>query len=232
MPVTELDDDGAYWDRGAPRGGEAPLLLDELHHRVCNEVASAIAAMRLARNAGLKGPRLHLFDQAIQRLEGFGKVHGVLAARPATTVDVDEQLHCLCRGLVSGRAELDGGKVWLSARGCVLPGGPGRRLMLVAAELMANGFRHAIAGREGNLWVTVHRDEVDAVLVVTDDGPGLEAACATRGTGRGSGIVSELVRMGGGRLETSSDVNGTTVKVSLPLDGPSPVGWVVREVEA
>ena len=230
--MTEMDDNGAYWDRAAPRGGEAPLLLDELQHRVGNEVASAIAAMRLARSAGLKGPRLYLFDQAIQRLEGFGKVHGVLAARPATSVDIDEQLHCLCRGLVSGRGELDGGKVWLSARGCVLPGGSGRRLLLVAAELMANSFRHAIAGREGNLWVTVHRDERDAVLVVTDDGPGFEGAAATAGTGLGGGIVAELVRMGGGRVETSSDANGTTVKVFLPLDGPSPIGWVVREMEA
>lgn len=230
--MTAVDDDGADWDKVVQRGGEAPLLLDELHHRVSNEVASAIAAMRLAQNAGLRGPRLHLFDQAIQRLEGFGKVHGILAARPAATVDVDAQLHGLCRGLVSGRGELDGGKVWLAAQGCVLPGGSGCRLMLVAAELMANAFRHAIAGREGNLWVTVHRTERDAVLVVTDDGPGFEGAARTRGTGLGRSIVSELVRMGGGRLETSSDENGTTVKVLLPLDCPSPIGWVVRETEA
>lgn len=226
------DGSEADWARPAPRSAEAPLLLGELHHRTGNEVAAALAAMRLAQSAGVEGPRVYLFDRAIQRLEGFGKVHDVLAARPSRTVDVDADLHRLCFGLVAGRAELDQGQVWLSARDVVLPGGPGRRLMLIAAELMANAFRHAIAGRGGNLWVTVHRIEGDVQLVVQDDGPGLQAPSQRAGTGLGSGIVEELVLMGGGRIECVSDVNGTVFTVRLPLDGPSPIDWMVREDEA
>lgn len=230
--MMEKDGSEADWARPAPRGGEAPLLLGELHHRTANEVAAAIAAMRLAKNAGVSGPRIHLFDRALQRLEGFGNVHDVLAARPSRTVDVDAELHRLCFGLVAGRDELDHGQVWLSAREVVLPGGVGRRLLLIAAELMGNAFRHAIAGREGNLWVTIHRIESDVQLVVQDDGPGLGVPSQRAGTGLGSGIVEELVLMGGGRIECASDCNGTIFTVRLPLDGPPPVDWVVQKVEA
>lgn len=219
----------AGWERLGPRVGEGLLLLGEFHHRVGNEIAAALAAMRLAQSAGVSGPCIHLFERAIQRLEGFAKVHDVLATRPTRTVDLDAELHRLCFGLVAGRGELAGGKVWLSARNVVLPGGPGRRLLLVINELMTNAFRHAVAGRDGRLWVTVHMTETDVVLVVADDGPGLGGPSKTSGSGLGSGIVAELVLRGGGNLECRSDAMGTTYQVTLPLDGPSLIEGVVRE---
>lgn len=220
------------WDQAGPWAGEASLLLSELHHRVANEVACAIAAMRLAQSAGVAGPRIALFDRAIERLEGFGQVHDVLAARPARVVDVDAELHRLTHGMVQGRSDLERSSVRLTVRGAMLPGGPALRLLLIAAELMYNGMRHALAGRAGSLWIDVDRDEHSVRLVVSDDGPGLAGRSRTSGTGLGSGIVAELVRRGDGRIECDTSSHGTTFRVTLPLSGPSAVDWLMPEAEA
>ncbi|MCP3732218.1 sensor histidine kinase [Sphingomonas sp. MG17] len=219
-------------DATRPIAGEAPLLLSEMHHRVANEIASAIAAMRLAQGAGLTGPRITLFDRAIERLEGFGQVHEVLAARSARTIDFGAELQRLTSGIVKGRDGLDGATVRLTARGAVLPGGPARRLLLVAAELMYNGIRHALSGRRGSLWIDVDRDEDFVTLVVSDDGPGLAGPSCTSGTGLGSGIVAELVRKGDGRIECDTSRHGTTFRVTLPLAGPATIDWLLPEAEA
>lgn len=223
---------GSEWDGVGPVASEAPLLLSEMQHRVSNELACAIAAMRLAQGAGVSGPRIGLFENALQRLEGFGQVHDVLASRPVRSLDVDAELHRLVRGMVAGRPDLEGSTVRLTAKGTLLPGGPGRRLLLIASELMYNGMRHALAGRRGSLWVDVLRDENFVTLIVSDDGPGLAGRSRTSGTGLGSGIVAELVRKGDGRIECDTSRYGTTFRVTLPLDGPSSIDWLMPEVEA
>ncbi|WP_242154045.1 sensor histidine kinase [Sphingomonas sp. BAUL-RG-20F-R05-02] len=220
------------WDEGRPVASEATLLLAELQHRVSNEVACAISAMRLAGNAGFEGPRIALFERAVERLEGFGKVHGVLAARPSRLVDVGAGLHRLCRGLVAGREGLDRTRVNISVTTPPLPGGPGQRLLLIAAELIFNGIRHALVGRCGCLDIDVALLDDHVILVVSDDGPGIAASRDTSGTGLGAGIVDELVRMGDGRIERDSDSSGTVFRVTLPLNGRPPVDWVVSETVA
>jgi two-component sensor histidine kinase len=219
-------------DRSGPLGGEASLLLAELQHRVANELSCAIAALRLALNAGLEGPRMELFERAVQRLEGFGRVHGVLAARPSRTVDVAAGLHRLCRGLLAGRDGLESTRVHITVTSGQLPGGPGHRLLMIAGELVFNGMRHALVGRQGRLDISVDQYDDVVRLTVSDDGPGIGAAGTTRGTGLGSGIVDELVRNGDGKLECDTDRFGTVFRVTLPLDGPAPVTWVVPETVA
>lgn len=230
MAIVDRDD--VDWDRGGPTAGEASLLFAELQHRVANEIAAAVAAMRLAQSAGLDGPRVDLFDSAIQRLEGFGKVHGVLAMRPTQTIDIGAGLHRLCRGLVAGREGLDQTRIHLSVTMTTLPGGSGQRLLLIAGELVFNSIRHALSGRAGRLDISVYQIDDEVHLVIADDGHGIRKGAGSSGTGLGNGIVEELARMGGGRIECSTGSTGTAFHVTLPLIGRSPVDWIVPEVTA
>lgn len=218
-------------DRRVPPLGEASLLLDELRHRVSNEVSAALAALRLAQAAGISGPRLSLFEQAVDRLEGFGQVHTILATPPARVVDLNQELHRLCRGLVTGRVGMDDARVRLTVKTLVLPGGVARRLVLIAAELIFNAMRHALVGRAGKLDITVQDDGSAVTLTVADDGPGMRSGGSTSGTGLGSGIVAALVRMGRGRIECDTDRHGTTFRVSLPISDASTVTWSGRGSE-
>jgi len=215
-----------------PSYREAQVLLRELQHRVGNEVASAVAAMRIAQHSGIQGPKVSLFDQAIARLEGFGQVHTMLSSHPPRMMDVREEMHRLCRGLLKGRSGLDGARVHLAVDPPMVPGGPAHRILLIAAELLHNAIRHALADRGGGMTIDVRCDSYAVFLTVSDDGPGLGASHGTSGTGLGSDIVNELVRMGDGCLVCDSDGQGTTFRVTLPLSGPSPMDWLAAETIA
>jgi len=219
------------WDRTLPQPSADALLLRELQHRVANELCASIAAMQIARAAGMSGPRMELFDQAIERLEGFGQVHTVLSGRTAQSVDLEQEMHRLCRGLIRGREGLDHSRVSLTVdRDQEIPGPVAQRLLLVGSELIFNAIRHALTRREGLLDITASVAGDDVILEVSDNGPGIRDHAETQGTGLGTHIVQGLVRAGDGRLECRSDRSGTTIRVVLPLEGPSPVEW--RQGEA
>lgn len=112
------------------------------------------------------------------------------------------------------------------------------RLGQALANLLDNGLRHASA----NVWVEVVAGELgDAILLVTDDGPGIAAddlphvferlyvadrrpARPTGGTGLGLAIVRELVAGMGGRVWADSPAwpgaGGARFAVALPPHEP------------
>lgn len=201
-----------------PPRTEDRLLLDESVHRTANEITSAIAALRLVKAARGPDARLRMIDEALLRLEGFGGTHQLLAHLPVTSVNVGADLEQLCRTIVEGR-RLGGRKnVTLSIPDLWLDGATARRLLLIAAELVANALHHSLATTGSRLTVALAVDGTEASLTVADDGPGLTQSAATRGTGQGTGIVDELIRLGQGAIDRRSGASGTVVTVKLPLD--------------
>lgn len=196
--------------------GKDSLLLRELTHRTANEVASALAAMRLAASAGRGHARWDLVDGAIGRLEAFGEVNRFLARPVGARVDASAEVTSACRAYVAGRLEAAGGRVEVDAPEAWVDGATGRRLALVAVELVGNALRHGLAGRAGTVTVRLRRTEGELRLDVRDDGPGIRPGAATSRTGLGRGIVSELVERGGGSIRVRTGARGTAVRVRLP----------------
>ena len=101
------------------------------------------------------------------------------------------------------------------------------RIHQVVGNLLANCARHCRPG--DHVEVTVGRDGADAVLRVSDDGPGIAAAdlphvmdrywrgADTRvsGSGLGLAVVQEIVTAHRGTLEVTS-TGGTTVTIRVP----------------
>lgn len=200
---------------GRPRSEEA-LLLDELRHRVGNEIQASVAAMNLIRSAGRRVPT-SLLDRALERMHGFGQVNHVLATRHCGQIDVAGPLRTMCWGLLAGRTGLERTAVTLDLPLTVIDGDVAHRVLLIASELVFNAVRHALAGRRGTLTVSICREDDHTVLVVADDGPGVAGRPTTRGSGLGTSIVAELVRAGRGAIDCSTGPGGTTVRVRLPL---------------
>ena len=221
-PTTEAE---GRWERTAPPISEDALMLAEASHRTANEITVAIAAMRLVRaNGGASRSRWRLLDEAIERLEGFARVHRLLGTRPSSRVDAGAELTELCRALLAARFEASGSRCMLDLAETWVDGGTARRLALVATELVANAVRHALTGRKGVLKVMLCAGDGMVMLSVVDDGPGMARSRATSGTGQGGGIVAEIVARSRGSIVYDSGPDGTAVHVSLPMEADRDVG--------
>ncbi|SFS08950.1 two-component system, OmpR family, sensor kinase [Microbacterium sp. cf046] len=114
--------------------------------------------------------------------------------------------------------------------------GDASRLHQVVGNLLANARTHTPAGT--NVTLAVAREGADAVLRVTDDGPGIDPAIAdelferfsradrsrarkTGGTGLGLSIAQAIVTAHGGSISVRSAPGSTTFEVRLPVT-PAP----------
>lgn len=217
MPMVET------WDRAVPGFSDDRLMLVETEHRVSNEVSAALAALHLVRSAKGSKARWRLLDEAIGRLEGFGAAHRLLSTKPSRVVDLGQDLETLCTALVRSRSCSDTSMMRLDLPSIEIDGPTARRLLVIAAELVTNALRYALAGRGGELTVSLVAHGADVVLTVIDDGPGFDSQAAAKGTGIGTPLVGELVHRAGGRILRESGPDGTAIQVCLPFD-PSRIG--------
>ncbi len=94
-------------------------------------------------------------------------------------------------------------------------------LFRILQEALSNALKHAKAAR-----VRVELGVVGSAvrLVVADDGTGIDTG-GSRAGGHGMSSMRERAEEMGGELELSSEVNqGTTITVTVPLDGEDPDG--------
>lgn len=206
----------------------ASTLLQELHHRVRNNLQTVAALLSLqARRVGPEA-RLVLQD-AVSRIRSLTVVHDLLSGREMPGVSVVE----LAR-LVVGQAVhsfygdeppvhwlVEGDDVVVSSRQTTV-------LALLLNEFVTNAVRHGFAGgAEGRLVVRVRADRERAILEVEDDGQGLpENFDPLRTHGLGLQIARTLVEVDlrGEFLIRSAPSGGTLVRVSfVPETRPSVV---------
>lgn len=117
--------------------------------------------------------------------------------------------------------------------------GDERRLRQVLTNLGGNALNHTPSGSAVRLALGTTQNE--AIIEVSDDGPGIDPAVANRvfdrfyradksrpdatatvGSGLGLSIVAGLVEAHGGRVELVDTTIGATFRVFLPLPGAAP----------
>lgn len=210
---------GSSASRTAIRSSEDRLLLEEHMHRTANEVAAALAALRLAAKRGTRTATREMIEAAIERLEGFGECSRLLGTPASDRVDVGLHIAQVCEAVVRGRMTRGPRRVVLNLPSVEVEGETARRLGLVAHELVTNALKHALLDG-GSLEIRLERLSTDIVLSVIDDGPGLGSSrgSLTSGTRLGGRIIGELVRGVGGSMDCDTGPGGTAIHVMLPLD--------------
>lgn len=214
-------DDGR--EQATPADATAPrtldrLLLDEANHRVANEVAAALAAMRIARSSRLSGSGIGMIDAAIARLEGFGQCARIFASVPTGTTDVGILVEGISRAMLRSRVNGSPTSLVVDVMSIIVDGEMARRMAMIAYELVNNALKHAFSSRGGVLEVRLEPVAHGIVLSVIDDGPGLRPGNSSTSEGErlGGRIVSDLVRISGGHLACTTGPNGTAMRVMLP----------------
>ena len=198
-----------------PPTREGRTLLDELNHRIKNELASVINLVTFKAvwtdNVDAKEELSSVVDLLHQHVQ----VHSVLTMPDRDAlVDAGEQLRKL--GLAMSRCKLDRMNIRLILAAETLPLEAERcwRLALVIYELVTNAVRHAcFDGRDGEIKMELMRARSWVSCRVTDNGSGLGRIKL----GSGLQIVGELASSLGGRIDRSSGTMRNSFSLDFPL---------------
>jgi two-component sensor histidine kinase len=189
--------------------------LDELNHRIKNELASVINLVTFKAvwtdNADAKEELSNVVDLLHQHVE----VHSILTMPDRDAlVDAAEQLRKL--GLAMSRCKLDRMNIRLMLSADALPLESERcwRLALAIYELVTNAVRHAcFDGRDGEIKIRLMRAGSWVNCHVSDNGSG----AGRIKLGRGLRIVGDLVASLGGRIDRTSGTTWNSFALDFPL---------------
>jgi two-component sensor histidine kinase len=195
---------------------EGRTLLDELNHRIKNELASVINFVTFRTVWTDNAEAKEELSNVVELLHQHVQVHSILTMpdRDASLVDAGEQLRKL--GLAMSRCKLDRMNIRLVLSADTLPLESERcwRLALAIYELVTNAVRHAcFDGRDGEIKIRLMRAGSWVNCRVTDNGSGLGRIKL----GRGLRIVGELASSLGGRIDRTSSPMWNSFSLDFPL---------------
>ena len=198
-----------------PHALEGRTLLDELNHRIKNELASVINLMSFKAvwtdNVDAKEELSNVVDLLHHHVE----VHSILTM-PDRDLLVDAGAELRRLGLVMSRCKLDRMNIRLLLSADTLPLESERcwRLALAVYELVTNAVRHAcFDGRDGEIKIKLMCTRSWVNCWVSDNGSGLGRIKL----GRGLPIVNELAKSLGGRMSHTFGRTSTSFALDFPL---------------
>jgi two-component sensor histidine kinase len=194
---------------------EGRTLLDELNHRIKNELASLINLVTFKAVWTDNVEAKEELSKVVDLLHQHAQVHSILTMQDRDAlVDAGEQLRKL--GLAMSRCKLDRMNIRLVLAAEALPLESERcwRLALAIYELVTNAVRHAcFDGRDGEIKIRLMRAGSWVNCRVADNGSGLGRIKL----GRGLRIVGELASSLGGRIDRTAGTIWNSFSLDFPL---------------
>jgi PAS domain S-box-containing protein len=184
------------------------LLLNEVNHRVKNNLASILGILELEKKRDIKTSTD--FQDALSdiesRISGLAKVHEILSSNQWAPVQLDVLMKKVIENASStspiGRKlhiniKSTDRRLWINSRQATA-------LALVVNELTTNSIRHAFSNRDrGSITVTIQMEDKKSHLVkieFADDGVGWPEGILAGGSG---GVGMQVIK-----LSVSSPLNG------------------------
>jgi two-component sensor histidine kinase len=197
---------------------EGRTLLDELNHRIKNELASVINLVTFKAVWTDNAEAKEELSNVVELLHQHVQVHSILTMPDGDAlVDAGEQLRKL--GLAMSRCKLDRMNIRLVLSADTLPLQSERcwRLALAVYELVTNAARHAcFDAREGEIKIELMRAGSWVNCRVADNGSGVGRIKP----GRGLRILGELASSLGGRIDRASGPTWNSFSLDFPLTQP------------
>lgn len=196
---------------------EKDVLLQEIHHRVKNNLAITIGLFNVQVRELEDGPGKEALIRAQDRVRTMALVHEMLYQAPSfSQVDLPGYISQLVRNLSSGYAVDSRVRIELDIEPISLPLASAIPFGLILNEVVSNSFKYAFPeGREGNLRVSLKNEEM-IVLEVQDDGQNVSAKKSfVESRSMGLRLVRELASQLDGHIEFNTDA-GTRFRLLIP----------------
>lgn len=197
---------------------EKEILLQEIHHRVKNNLQVISSLLNLQSQGIQDTATLEIFRESQHRIRSMALIHEKLyRSQDLARVDFAEYIRNLASFLIRSyrsravRLNLEAGDVFLAIDNAVPCG-------LIVNELISNSLKHAFAdGREGEIYVKLMQAADHTVrLVVGDNGVGFPEDMDFETTGSlGLQLVTMLVEQLDGTLDIRNNI-GAEFEISFP----------------
>lgn len=192
------------------------LLLQELDHRVKNNLAMIGSLLRLQARVSVNRVVAARLEEMLQRVDALGSVHRRLyQTAELTRFDAGAFLHGLAAELFAA-ARLTHVTLEADIQPIEISPSNASALGLVLNEVLTNAVKHAFAGgRAGTLRLRTRTEAGTALIDIYDDGPGMPATAAK---GLGRTLIERLSRQLGIQASWTDMAPGTRVSLSFPMD--------------
>jgi PAS domain S-box-containing protein len=169
-------------------------LLQELNHRVRNNLAAIIGILEVGRARAHRRTADEALATCAAWVKAIARAHDVLAAGVFAPMDLRDFIAVVAEGIM-WQAEVGAPQIAIIYDGAsmLLPPKPFLALACITNELILNAVKHAFRGRtHGRIEIRAWNEEDQYVLEVRDDGIG--SAAGAEAVGSGLEIVATLCR--------------------------------------
>lgn len=198
---------------------EKQVLLEEIHHRVKNNLAIVSGLLQM-QVLSVDEPRLTSYLQDSQlRIQSMAIVHEMLyQSEKLSEINMDSYVKKLVR-VISDTLSPENKNIQakVESNGCTLNINQAIPCALNINELVTNSFEYAFENRpNGTITVKVVEEEEKVVVEVRDDGVGLpDDFEEMRKKSLGMSLIENLVRQLDANLEINSGEWGTAIRFSF-----------------
>lgn len=200
---------------------EKEVLLQEIHHRVKNNLAVISSLFYLQSTRTTDAETIAILTESQDRVRSMALVHETLyRSGNLSSVDFAAYAVALCEELERGH-RLPGRSITIAKEldavtmniDVAVPCG------LILNELITNALKHAFpGGRDGHVFLQLTRVSEDACeLRVSDDGVGVGDAMSATNATLGLRLIQSLARQLDGTFELVAASPGTKATLRVPL---------------
>jgi two-component sensor histidine kinase len=203
----------------------AEVLLAEVNHRVANSLALVAALIRLQATNSREDAVREALTETQARITAIAGMHRSLyTSDDVRHVEMDKYLETLVQEVQrSVNVESQGPSILLQAQAISLTSDRAVSVGMIVTELLTNAIKYAYPqGVEGEVRVILKHDEPSgqALLVVEDDGVGVDEGMSPKGTGLGSRIIRSMATTLGTAIQYVPTARGTRAELRLELSAP------------
>ncbi len=199
---------------------EKELLLQEIHHRVKNNLQIIISLLKLQSKYIFDKRDFEIFNKSRARVETMSLIHEKLyKSSDLENIDLGNYLKDLTNQLLKAYG-MDSTQVNLYVNSenvrvgidTAIPCG------LIANELVSNSLKHAFRiNQKGNIEINIKKDNENIIFTINDDGVGLPPNFDIENTDSlGLQLVTTLAKQLDGVIEVGSSREGTVFSLTFP----------------
>jgi len=175
---------------------EKHTVIKEIHHRVKNNLQTITSLLRLQMRRTNSKVVEKILNQSINRILSIALIHEALSKQNFEVVNIKETSYNILQTILSNMVDTNQNITGeISGIEVFLPATVASNVSLCITELIQNAVEHAFVTRsEGNIRVTVGREDDEVFITVEDNGIGISSDKVRNGGQLGTQILDSIVR--------------------------------------